>query len=204
MGLAVNSEYFIFAVPSSSHFSSTSVWGNLAPAWVLHRLQLPSGHIQLLPWVIFHGPQGGSLLHCCSPCAAGAQLPSPWDTGDSLLWCMEHLLPLLLCWCWCLQSCYSHVLTLLSYVVLHSFFFSISWACCHRGVTNTADGLSFGLSLSCLDLALSDIGATSDVLSQKPHLQPPDYENLVMQTQTSFPLASPGVLIFCSQTILLS
>lgn len=70
-------------------------------------------------------------------------------------------------------------------------------------VTNTADRLGFGLSLSYLDLALFGIGETSSVSPQKPSLKPPDYQNLTMQTQTSFSLSSPDVLIFCPQTILL-
>jgi len=44
---------------------------------------------------------GGHLLHCGPPWAAGRQLPSPWSSSgvareDSLLWHLEHFLPLLL------------------------------------------------------------------------------------------------------------
>jgi len=43
----------------------------------------------------------------------------------SLRWCLEHLLPLLLHWSWCLQSCFlSHCLTALSQLLSHSRFFS--------------------------------------------------------------------------------
>lgn len=71
----------------------------LHPAWDLHRLQLPSGRVHLLSCGVL-----------CNPRAAGWHLwSSMWVTGDSL----GHLLPLLLPWSCCLQSCFTLIFSLL-------------------------------------------------------------------------------------------
>ena len=60
---------------------------------------------------------GGDLLYHGPPQAAGAQPASRWSSlwagGESLLQCLELLLPLLH-GPWCLQSCFSHMFSLLS------------------------------------------------------------------------------------------
>ena len=97
-----------------------------APAWVLHRVTASFGHTPALSW----GPSwatGGYLLHCGPPWAAEGQPASPWSSPwaaeESLLWCLERLLPLLLHWPWCLQSCFFHVFSLLPQLLLHGSFF---------------------------------------------------------------------------------
>jgi len=59
---------------------------------------------------------GGYLLHHGPPSAAGGHPASPWSSpctvGESLLQHLEHLLPLLLHCPWCLQSCFSHTVSL--------------------------------------------------------------------------------------------
>jgi len=65
---------------------------------------------------------GGDLLHRGLPWAAGGQhvssQSSPQAAGEYLLRCLKHLLPLLLHWPWCLQSCFSHLFSLLSPAVI--------------------------------------------------------------------------------------
>ena len=52
-----------------------------------------------------------------SICCPGQPAP-PWSlpqaAGESLLQCLEHHLLLLLHWPWCMQGCFSHVVSLLS------------------------------------------------------------------------------------------
>ena len=59
-------------------------------------------------WIIFHRVQAfrNRLLQHRSLC-------SPRVAGESLPRHLEHLLPLLLHWPWCLQSCFSHIFSLL-------------------------------------------------------------------------------------------
>jgi len=70
------------------------------------------------PAPVWDPPQaaGGYLLHRGPPWAAGGQHASPWSSsraaGAPLLWCLKHLLPPLHR-PWCLQSCFSHVCSLL-------------------------------------------------------------------------------------------
>jgi len=89
-----------------------------APVWASHRVTASVGHPPAPPW----GPlwaAGGYLLHYGPPWAAEGQPTSPWSSswaaGESLLWLLEHLLPLLLHRSWCLQSCFSHIHTPLSH-----------------------------------------------------------------------------------------
>ena len=88
-----------------------------APARASHGVTASFGHPPAPAW----GPPraaGGYLLHRGPPWAAGGQPASPWSSpwaaGESLLWCLEHLLPLLLHRPRCLQSCFSHIFSLLS------------------------------------------------------------------------------------------
>ena len=95
----------------------TSPASKPAPAWaplsmspqVLPRAcsskGFPQGHslLQIHPPALAWGPPraaGGYLLHHGPPWAAGGQPASPWSSpqaaGESLLWRLEHLLPLLL------------------------------------------------------------------------------------------------------------
>jgi len=73
-------------------------WQKPAPAWASHRVTASFGH----PPTPARGPPqaaGGDLLHRGPPWAAGELPASPWSSpraaGESLLWCLEHLLPLL-------------------------------------------------------------------------------------------------------------
>ena len=69
---------------------------------------------------------GGDLLHRGPPWATGGQPASPWSSpqaaGESLLRYLEHLLPLLLHWPWCLQSCFSHIFSLLFPAAIYTPF----------------------------------------------------------------------------------
>jgi len=40
---------------------------------------------------------------------------SPWAAEESLLWCLQHHLPLLILRPWCLQGCLAHMFSLFSY-----------------------------------------------------------------------------------------
>ena len=120
MGAAVSSLHIVCAIPSSSRgglltlFPCSSV-RSLSQETVLHKFlqrefspwaaalhELPQRGS--LPWAT-----GGDLLHRYPPWAAGAQPWWPWSSpravGESLLWCLEYLIPLLH-WPWCLQSCF--------------------------------------------------------------------------------------------------
>lgn len=72
---------------------------DFAPVWTLCGLQLPLGPIHLFWHGVFHGLQGRYLPQCGSPRAVGAQHESPWSSwqaaGESLLWHLEHLFPIL-------------------------------------------------------------------------------------------------------------
>jgi len=65
-----------------------------------------------LPWAA-----GGDLLHCGPPWASGAQPASPWSSpraaGESLLWCLEHLL---------LPSCFTDLGVCRTYSHTHTLF----------------------------------------------------------------------------------
>lgn len=82
-----------------------------ASVLAFHKLQLSSGHIDILqqhpPWVA-----EGHTLSLWS---------SPWVAGKSLLWCLAHNFPLLL-WPWCLQSFFHMFYSFLSQL-LHSAFY---------------------------------------------------------------------------------
>ena len=74
-----------------------------------------------LPSAPARGPPraaSGYLLHCGPLWAAGGKPASPWSSpwaaGEPLLWSLEHLLPLLCHWPWCLQSCFFYIFSLLS------------------------------------------------------------------------------------------
>lgn len=68
-----------------------------APAWALHRLQLPSGHIYLIQHSVLHGLQCGylstplwtSMVWRGQPASPWS---SPWAVEESLLQHLEHLL----------------------------------------------------------------------------------------------------------------
>jgi len=92
-----------------------------APAWAPHWVTASFGHPPApawgSPWAaggdLLRGLQGHSLPH--HALLHGLQ--------GNLLWSLEHLLPLLLHWPWCLQSCFSHI-----------FSFLLSAAkCCYAG-----------------------------------------------------------------------
>lgn len=99
------------------------------PAWVSHRPHLVPracsgvGFPQAAASFKTHspGPVWGP------PCAAEGQLALPW----SLLWTsreplfqhLAHLLPLLLQWPWCLHSCFSHIVSLLSQLLMLSVIY---------------------------------------------------------------------------------
>jgi len=95
--------------------------------------------------------------------------------GESLLRRLEHLLPLLLHWPWCLQSCASQIFSLLSPAAIAlvqlfpPFLNKLSqrrYHCCWGAQPWPAAGPSW----SWLALALSDIEEASSSFTQKPPL----------------------------------
>ena len=103
------------------------------------------------------------------------QPASPWSSpraaGESLLWHLEHLLPLLLHWPWCLQSCFSHIISLLSpaeVAVVQGFFPFLNMLSQRRYHRRwwAQPWPAVGSSWSQLALALSDIGEASSSFSQ--------------------------------------
>lgn len=67
------------------------------------------------PAQALHGLQVGCLLHCGLSQNAGEQPVSSWSSPwAALLWCLDHLFPLLLHRPWCLQNCFSDIFSFLS------------------------------------------------------------------------------------------
>ena len=72
------------------------------------------------PAAVQDAPQTAVWLSAPLGCSMGCrgQPASPWSTspaaGESVLRRLEHPLPLLLHWLWCLQSCFSPIVSLLS------------------------------------------------------------------------------------------
>jgi len=79
---------------------ATSATRSLLQHWVSMGSLPPSGHISLLQCGVLLGLQGGYLLYCGPPRAAGGQPASPWSSlwaaGVPLLRHLEYLLLLLL------------------------------------------------------------------------------------------------------------
>jgi len=104
-------------------------WQKPAPVRAAHGVTASFRHPPAPAW----GPPwaaGGDLLHRGPPWAAGAQPASPWSSSrvarDSLLWHLEHLLPLPPPSSLTLVSAelsLSHHLTPLSSVLFHCSFF---------------------------------------------------------------------------------
>jgi len=104
-------------------------WQEPATVRAPHRITASFRHPPAPVWGSFHGLQ---VEICSTVDLRGLQrdnLPHHGLhhelQGKTLLRCLEHLLPLLLHWPWCLQSCFFHIVSLLS---LHccltpSFFF---------------------------------------------------------------------------------
>lgn len=101
-----------------------------APAQDSHRVTSPTNKLalawtplsmdpQILPRTCFSVKSQPPLdaSNCTGVGAAGRSLlprgPS-WAAGASQLWCLEHLLCLLLHWCGVLQGCFSEILLLIS------------------------------------------------------------------------------------------
>ena len=160
----------------------------------------PQVHLSCQEPAPAQGPQGVtvSFRHPPAPArgppwAAGGDLlhgGPPWTAGELPLWHQEHLLPLLIQWPWCLQSCFSHIFSLLSPSLkccYSQFFFpfliTLSRRHCH------CCWLAHSWPVVCpswsrLALAPPDIGEVSSSFLQKPPLYPsPQYPNLAMQTQ---------------------
>jgi len=79
-----------------------SPWGHrsyqeLVQVWAVHRVTPLFGHPPAPAWGLPRAA-GGYLLHHGPPWAAGRHPASPrstpWAAGESLLWCLEHPLPL--------------------------------------------------------------------------------------------------------------
>jgi len=147
-------------------------WGYMscqkpAPARACHWVTASFGHPPALVW----GPpqaSGGFLLNHGPPWAAGGQPASPWSlsraAGESLLWRLEPLLQRP----WCLQSCFSHIFSLLSsaaVAVAEGFFPFLKYV-----ITEVLPWPAVGLSWTWLALALFDIGEASGSFPQKPPL----------------------------------
>ena len=163
-----------------------------APAWSLHRVTASFGHPPAPAW----GPPwaaGGYLLHRGPPWATEGQPASPWSSpgaaGESLLWHLEHLLPLLLCWPWCLQSCFSHIFSLLSPAANRpDFFFPFLNMLSQRHYLHcwwAQPWPAAGRSRSWLALGLSDMGGIFWQLVTEATPVAPPYQNLATQSQYS-------------------
>jgi len=157
-----------------------------APAWAFHGLQAPSGHVSLLQRGVLHGLQGGCLLQRGPPWAAGGQPTSPWSTpwaaGEFLLQHLEHLFPFLPHEPWCLQGCFSKIffhssLSQLLSSVFHPFFNTLSQRI-HQHLCRVQLWAAAVLPRSQVELTLSNTGADPGLVSQKPPLQFPYYQNL--------------------------
>ena len=147
-----------------------------APAWAPDGVTVSFGHPPALAW----GPPwatGGDLLHRGPPWAAWAQPTSPWlspqAAGESLLQRLGHFLPLLLHWPWCLQSCFSHIVSPLSPAAVVEgfppptpFFTALPQRCYDHGWWARPRPVA-GPSWRQLALALSDTGEASGSSSQK-------------------------------------
>ena len=101
--------------------------------------------------------------------------------------CLEHLLPLLLYWPWCLHSCFFHVsyFSLPAAAVQQCFppplLNMLSQTCCHHHWWAQL------WPVASLSLAPAGIGFVwhGGIFSQKPTLQLHHYKNLATQTQYS-------------------
>lgn len=88
----------VLVVEQVSHSSKTCFQASTcSSAGVIHGLRVDSASL----W-IFMSYRDASA----SPCS------SPGTAGEFQLWCLEHLIPLLLHLPWCLQSCSFHVFSL--------------------------------------------------------------------------------------------
>ena len=127
--------FMIFSSVSPSH--GVQIFTKCSSVGPFHRVQsIKNGLLQcgsppgatgparkLAPARAVHGVTASFRAHPPAPAwgpprAAGGQPASPWSSpwaaGESLLWRLEHLLPLLLHRPRCLQSCFSHIFSLLS------------------------------------------------------------------------------------------
>lgn len=90
-----------------------------APVWVLHGLQLPSGHIHFLWHGVFRGLRCEYLLWHGHPWAVWGQHRALLHRLlGNLLRCLEHLLPML-------PPCHPSSLALVSAILFLSHFFSV-------------------------------------------------------------------------------
>lgn len=89
---------------------------------------LPWGQSPL--WVSTCSIMGSSSAPPRTSTACRGTASSPWSSsqasGESQLWCLMHLFPLLFYQRWCLQGYFSHIFSLLSfgYFLCSRFFFS--------------------------------------------------------------------------------
>ena len=138
-------------------------------------------------WVLpFHKlPQHGSL-----PWGAGLQEQAApvWVfimgcRGKScLLRHLEHILPLLLHWPWCLQSFFSHIVSILSLDCCPTANFTPSSICYYRGATTIADWLGLGQWFRAGWHWLYQTWGKLLAASYRSHpLVAPCYQNLAMQ-----------------------
>lgn len=89
---------------------------SLGEPQILARRPAPSS----VPSVTCRGPMGSLQLHSLH------HGPALWVAGKSLLQHLEYLLPVLLLWPWCLQSCFFHILLSLSLSCCSAVFFTLS------------------------------------------------------------------------------
>jgi len=151
-------------------------WQEPAPARASHGVTASFGHPPALAW----GPSwaaGGYLLYRGPPWAAEGQPASLWSSSwaaaESLLWHLDHVLPLLLHGPWCLQSCCSHIVSLLLPTAVAQGFFPLLKYVMLEVLPLLLMSSALASSRSVLEpvaLALSDIGAASSSFSQKPPL----------------------------------
>lgn len=117
-----------------------------------------------------------AVLHGLLGCSCLAIVCTMGCRGISL-WCLEHLLPILLHGPWCLQKLLpSNILTLLQ-LKLHSFFSlhfltRLSPRRHHLPATTTAGGLSLFQQQYQLALTMLEKGKASSCVSQNPLLSP--------------------------------
>jgi len=128
---------------------------------------------------------GGDLLHRRPPWTTSGQPASPWSSSqaareNSLLQHLENVLPLPLHWPWYLQTCFSHIVSLLSLNCHFSqqfFFLPLLNYVITEALPPSLIGLALASSGSILELAgtgsIRHGGSFSQLLTEATPIAPP-------------------------------